>query len=90
MPKKPAYPKGLAVPKKVVAGSNAVGGVELGGMNPRMVPEATGISHGFGPHEKQFGTPHIKGAHGYGHPLKARKGHLRMSGSPSAHQVGRK
>lgn len=78
------------VPAKKIAGENPVGGVTLGTMNPRMVPEATGASHAFGPHEREFGTPHVKGAHGWGHPPHARKGHERLSGDPLAHRIGKK
>lgn len=31
-----------------------------------------------------------KASHGFGHPASARQGHLRMSGSSSAHCIGRK
>lgn len=79
-----------AVPGKVVAGTNPVGSVALGGQTPRIVPPGGGASHGFGPQEHQFGTPHVKGSHGYGHPPKARKGHERLSGNPLAHRVGKK
>lgn len=79
-----------AVPGKKVAGTNPVGTIELGGQTPRQVPPGGGASHGFGPQEHQFGTPHVKGAHGYGHPPHARKGHERLSGDPLAHRIGKK
>lgn len=79
-----------AVPGKVIAGANPVGSVELGGQVPRTVPPGGGASRGLGPQEHQFGTPHVRGSHGYGHPPKARKGHERLSGDPLAHRIGRK
>jgi hypothetical protein len=88
--KKSQYADVPAVPPKKVAGKNPVGAVGLGVIVPRMVPETGGISHGFGPQAHQFGTPHIPGSHGYGHPHHARKGHLRMSGSTKAHRIGAK
>lgn len=91
MPKKKSpYASVPSVPDKVVAGKNPVGGVELGDTKPRIVPEGGGASHGFGPQSHQFGTPHVRGAHGYGHPSKARKGSVRLSGNPLAHQIGKK
>ena len=79
-----------AVPGKKIASVNPVGSVGLGGQTPRQVPPGGGVSHGFGPAERQFSTPHVKGSHGYGHPIKARKGHERLSGDPLAHRIGKK
>lgn len=79
-----------AVPNKKVAGANPIGTVALGGETPRIVPAGGGISHGFGPQEHEFGTPHVRGSHGYGHPPKARKGSIRLSGDPGAHRIGKK
>lgn len=91
MPKKKSpYASLPAVPPKTVAGESPMPGSELGKATPPMVPESGGASHGFGPQVHQFGHPHIKGAHGYGHPLKARHGHERLSGNPLAHRVGKK
>lgn len=84
------YPSTPAVPAKEIAGANPIGVVGLGATKPRIVPEGGGASHGFGPAAHQFGTPHVKGAHGYGHPPKARKGHERLSGDPLAHRIGKK
>lgn len=88
--RKGPYASTPAVPGKVIAGTNPVGSVELGGQIPRTVPAGGGASHGFGPQEHQFSAPHVKGAHGYGHPPKARKGAIRLSGDPKAHRIGHK
>lgn len=88
--RKSPYASTPAVPEKVIAGKNPVGTVDLGSMISPTVPKEEGASHGFGPQVHQFGTPHIKGSHGFGHPLKAKHGHLRMSGNPLAHRLGKK
>lgn len=92
MPKqrKSQYSNVPSVPAKQVAGTPSVGSVALGTITPRIVPEGGGTSHGFGPQIHQFGTPHVRGSHGYGHPPKARKGHVRLSGNPLAHHLGKR
>lgn len=79
-----------AVPAKKITGENPVGSVTLGSLRPPTVPEKVGVAHGLGPHEHNFRHPHIKGVHGYGHLPKQHQGHLRLSGAPAAHQLGKK
>jgi hypothetical protein len=90
MPKKKGfYADAPAVPDKKNAGINPIGFVMLGSARPPTVPQRhEGSSHAFGPQLREVRPPHV--AHGFGHPEKARKGHLRMSGSPGAHQLGKK
>jgi hypothetical protein len=64
---------------KAVADKNPVGSVTFGAGPPKMVPEKPGTIRGLG--EK----PH---PHHYGHGIHQRKGHLRVSLHPNAHQVG--
>ena len=66
--------------KKPIADTNPVGSVELGSAQPMMAPHHPARTKAFGPAWKQ--------PHGYGHTLKKRKGHLRISGHPGAHQIG--
>lgn len=91
MPKKKGfYATEPAVPDKKIAGENPIGTVELGMLKSPTVPEHEGVIHGLGPQTKQFHYPHVRGAHGYGHPPKARVGHLRYSSNPKAHRIGGK
>ncbi len=89
--KKGFYSQTPAVSKKVMAGENPIAGPELGAMTPPTVPQRhEGATHAFGPQIHQVRPPSVKGAHGWGHLPHEKKGHLRMSGSSKAHQVGRK
>ncbi len=92
MPKRKSfYSQTPAVTEKHVAGTNPIEGPELGGVKPPITPHRhEGTTHAFGPQIHQVRPPSVKGAHGYGHLPHEKKGHLRMSGNPSAHQVGRK
>ena len=82
------YRQTPAVPDKKIAGTNPIGAVVIiGGMKPPTVPQRhLGTTHAFGPQARQIRPKHV--AHGYGHPEHAKKGHLRMSGNPGAHQIG--
>ena len=50
--------------------------------NESHVPITTGLAHKFGGASS--------GAHGFGHGVHVRSGHLRMSGAKSAHRVGKR
>jgi hypothetical protein len=85
MPKKQGF-YSTGIPGK--KGTNPFGTVELGSAQVPTVPTPTGEIHGLGPHPKPFRKTFVKGAHGYGHLAKHREGHLRVSGSESAHRLG--
>jgi len=87
MPKK-FYSQTPVVPAKAIAGKNPIPGPSLGSGTSPTVPQEPGKAHGLGPHDKPFRAAHVKGAHGYGHPPKARSGHHRLSGHPQAHRLG--
>lgn len=89
MPKSP-YSQTPVVPASEIAGKNPIPGPGVGGYASPTVPQKTGTIHGLGTLEKPFGAGHVKGSHGFGHPPHARKGHFRLSGVPSAHQVGKR
>ncbi len=91
MPKKAEfYSKTPVVPAKKLAGTNPMPGPQVGVLGPPTVPERPGAIHGLGTPTKHFGHPNVKGSHGWGHVASERKGHLRISGSPKAHQIGRR
>lgn len=84
------YSSTPVVPAKKIAGKNPVPGPALGGATPTIVPTKIAFIHGFGPEARPFRHPSVHGAHGWGHVAKERHGHLRVSGNPRAHQLGRK
>ena len=89
MPKKQGfYSTGPQVPAKKMTGPSPFGTVQLGSGQPPNVPTPTGTIHGLGAHNKPFKARGIKGAHGYGHPMKHREGKLRLSGYTDAHRLG--
>jgi hypothetical protein len=88
MPKK-FYSQTPVVPESEIAGKNPIQGPAIGGYASPTVPEKPGMAHGLGTLQKPFKPGHVKGAHGYGHPPHAHKGHLRLSGAPDAHQLGK-
>jgi len=87
MPKK-FYAQTPAVPASQIAGTNPIQGPSIGGLTSPTVPEKPGMSHGVVAPSKVFGHKGVPGAHGYGHPPHAKKGHYRLSGVPNAHRVG--
>jgi hypothetical protein len=89
VPKK-FYSQTPVVPEKQIAGKNPIPGPALGGYASPTVPETPGVMHGVGTLSKPFKHGAVKGAHGYGHPPHAKKGHYRLSGVPNAHQVGKR
>lgn len=90
MAKKGIYSKTPVVPAKQIAGTNPISGPGIGGGEPRTVPQAQPTIHGFDMPAHTFRMPAVKGSHGFGHVARMKQGHLRMSGSPSAHRVGSK
>jgi hypothetical protein len=88
MPKK-FYSQTLAVPASEIAGKNPIEGPALGGYASPTVPEEPATVHGLGTLSKPFKHGQVPGAHGYGHPPHAKKGHYRLSGAPNAHQLGK-
>lgn len=72
------YANGLPVPQKAKADKNPYPGPIIGldvfTQVPRLEPRLGGFSS----------------AHGYGHAPKSRPGHLRTSGSPKAHRIGKR
>lgn len=87
MPKK-FYSQTPVVPEKEIAGKNPIPGTALGAYASPTVPQEPGKVHGLGMLPKPFKHGVVKGAHGYGHPPRAHKGHLRLSGNPQAHRLG--
>lgn len=91
MPKKSGiYSKLPVAPSKRIAETNPVGKPPLGNATPPIVPQRPATLHGLGIPSRPFGHPNVKGAHGFGHVARHRSGHLRNSGVPTAHQVGKK
>lgn len=67
-----------AVPAKKIAGTNPIPTlVIVGSETPRLIPW------------KQPRIAGYAGPHGYGHLLKHRSGHLRLSGNKKAHRIGK-
>ncbi len=64
------------VPANKIADKPNIQNASLGNETPKMVP------HNF----PSAGA----GAHGFGHGATSRAGHVRLSGNPSAHHVGKR
>lgn len=89
MPKK-FYSQTPVVSEKQIAGKNPIAGPGVGNLTSPTVPEKPATVHGLGTPAKNFPHGQVPGAHGYGHPPHARKGHYRLSGNPKAHKLGSK
>lgn len=83
------YAQTPAVPASEIAGTNPIPGPGVGNYAAPSVPSQPGAVHGLGTLAKPFEHGHVKGAHGYGHPPHAKKGHYRLSGNANAHQLGK-
>lgn len=79
------YSKTPKVPSKKMADTNPVGAVASGSIMPGSLPLSVVPRHP----GKTTGLVQPAHTHGFGHKLKAHKGHLRLSGNSNAHQVGK-
>lgn len=73
------YSNEPVAPKNKIADKPLVQNASLGNEVSKIVP-----------HPHQFGKPPIGGAHGFGHSGAQRQGHVRLSGAPSAHRIGKR
>ncbi len=61
-----------------------------GADRPSTVPPAPGRFDGMGGAAHHMGKPPMNGSHGYGHAAHQRSGHLRVSGHPGGHRIGKR
>jgi hypothetical protein len=86
MPKEVFYSTVPAVPAKKIAGLNPLNTRRNAvGEEGITIDQRPGITRGLAPIHKVH-----KASHGFGHSLKHKKGHLRLSGHVGAHMVGKR
>jgi len=90
MAKQGFYSKQAPAPDKKAAARNPMPGPFQGTVLSPTVPLHPAKIHGLGTPTHVFGHRNIKGVHSFGHLPKARVGHLRLSGAPKSHQIGKR